>query len=153
MQVAPFRASAEVRTEVTGEAMSAFFEHLDRIVTEEAPAEEIGNAHRFLSDSFPLQIDTPGKIMRLIGELRLFDLPNDYWDTYRGRIGEVTGAQALQAARAHIQPERALVVIVGDASRIEADLQPYGQVTVVNAEGEVQRTLPHQAAAGNTASE
>jgi len=153
VQVAPFRASAEVRTEVTGEAMSAFFEHLDRIVTEEAPAEEIGNAHRFLSDSFPLQIDTPGKIMRLIGELRLFDLPNDYWDTYRGRIGEVTGAQALQAARAHIQPERALVVIVGDASRIEADLQPYGQVTVVNAEGEVQRTLPHQAAAGNTASE
>lgn len=147
VHVAPFRASAEVRTEVTGEAMSAFFEHLNRIVTEAAPAEEIVNAQRFLSDSFPLQIDTPGKIGNLISELRLFNLADDYWDTYRTRIGEVDAAQALTAARAHIDPEHALIVIVGDATSIQEGLRAYGPVQVLNTEGETLRTLEAQPAA------
>jgi len=144
-QVGPFRASAEVRTEVTGQAMSAFFEHLERIVSDAAPAEELRNAQRFLSDSFPLQIDTPGKIAGLVAELTTYELAEDYWDSYRSQIGEVSPEQALQAAAAHIDPVNALIVIVGDASRIETELQPYGPVQVVDSEGETLRTLPQQA--------
>ena len=78
----------------------------------------------------------------MVAELSTYDLPEDYWDGYRSEIGAVSADAALQAAAAHIDPVNALVVIVGDASRIESELQPYGPVTVVDAEGEILRTLP-----------
>ena len=81
-------------------------------------------------------------IAGLVAELSTYDLPEDYWDGYRSEIGAVSADAALQAAAAHIDPVNALVVIVGDASRIESELQPYGPVTVVDAEGETLRTLP-----------
>ncbi len=72
VKVAPFSAYASVRNEVTGQAMSGFFEHLDRIVAEPAPPDELGDAKRYLSDRFPLDIDTPGKIAYLVADLRVY---------------------------------------------------------------------------------
>lgn len=141
VEVAPFTAYASVRTEVTEVAVQAFFEHLDRIVTEAPPAEEIANARRYLSDSFPLEIDTPGKIAALVADLRVFGLSDDYWDSFRTRIGEVTAEEALAAARHHIRPEEALVVIVGKAADIAEPLRRFGPVTVLNDEGEVTATF------------
>lgn len=141
VQVAPFTASASVRTEVTTQAIGAFFEHLGRITSEAPSAEELANAERYLSDSFPLRIATTASIATRISELREFGLPDDYWDTYRSRIGQVTADQALAAARAHIHPDTALVLVVGEASRFEDELRAYGPVTVVDAEGAVLRRL------------
>ncbi|MDH5493053.1 MAG: insulinase family protein, partial [Myxococcales bacterium] len=94
VQVAPFISYASVETPNTGPALDAFFEHLDRIVAEEPSEEEIANARRFLSDSFPLQIDTPGKINSMIADLRIFGMADDYWDRFRTRILEVDGQAA-----------------------------------------------------------
>jgi zinc protease len=135
-QVGAFRAYASVRTDVTGEAVGAFFEHLDRIRTEATPADELLDAQRFLSDSFPLEIDTPGKIAGLVADLRVFGLADDYYDTFRTRIREVEAPQALAAAQAHIRPAEALVVIVGKAADIVDGLRQFGPVIVVDENGD-----------------
>lgn len=140
--IAPFLAYAQVRTEVTTEAVGAFFEHLERIVAEPPSPEELANAQRYLADSFPLDIDTPGKIARLVAELRLFGLDDDYWDRYRTAIGEVSAEEALAAARAHVHPERELVLIVGEAEQFAEDLRRWGDVRIVDAQGETRTTLP-----------
>ena len=139
---APFRARAAVgrdprqpETDRTALAMDAFMEHLDRIVTEPAPQQEIEDAERYLSDSFPLQIDTAGRIAVMVAELRLFGLPDDYYNTYRSEIRAVTPDQALAAARAHIHPESALVVVVGDAEVVAQPLRRWGPVRVIDPEG------------------
>lgn len=140
-EVGPFLAYAAVRTPVTGEAVGAFFEHLERIVAEPASAEEIANAQRYLSDSFPLDIDTPGKIARMVADLRIYGLADDYWDTYRTAIGEVSAEQALAAAQRHIHPDRVVVMVVGEASEIAEGLRRWGSVRVVDASGETRATL------------
>jgi len=89
-QVAPFVAYARVRNEVTEQAVSGFMEHLTRIAAEEAPAEEVHNAQRFLSDSFQLKIETASRVTFMVQELRSFGLPDDYWDGYRSAIRAVT---------------------------------------------------------------
>jgi predicted Zn-dependent peptidase len=137
VDVAPFVATAAVRNEVTAEAMSAFVEHLDRIVREPAPAQELADAQRFLADRFPLRIDTAGKIANLVAELRVYDLPDDYWDRFRGRIREVTAAQALTAAQAHIHPNESVIIVVGKAADVKPALETYGPVTVVDVDGNV----------------
>jgi predicted Zn-dependent peptidase len=134
--VSPFRARAAVPNQRTTLAMDAFMEHLQRIVHEEPPAAEVLDAERYLSDSFPLQIDTFGRVALMIAYLRLFNLPDDYWDTYRSQIRAVTAAQALAAAQAHIHPDQGIVVVVGDASVVAEPLARWGSVTMVSTNGE-----------------
>ena len=121
----PFRARAAVPNDRTVPAMDAFMEHLTRIVGEEVPTEELGHAEQFLSDSFPLYIDTPARLAWMVAELRTFGLPDDYWDGYRSQIRAVTSAEALRAAQAHIHPDTAIVVVVGDASVVAEPLRRY----------------------------
>lgn len=138
VQTGPFIAYASVRTDVTSEAIDAFFEHLETIVREQPSAEELANAKRYLSDSFPLRVDTPGKLADLVIELRTFGLPDDYWDRYRRAIRATSGSEALYAAREYIKPDKALVVIVGQAADFAQSLTKFGPVTVVSPEGEVK---------------
>jgi zinc protease len=140
--VAPFIAFAAVRNEVTADAMSAFMEHLDRIVAEPASAEEISNAQRFLSDSFPLEIETAGRVASMIEQLRVFGLPDDYWDSYRTSIRSVEPAQAHGAARSYIRPDTALIVAVGKAADIVEPLRRYGPVRVIGTDDREIATFP-----------
>jgi predicted Zn-dependent peptidase len=153
VQVAPFRASASVRTEVTPRAVQAFFHHLDRITSEAPPEPELADAKRYLSDSFPLQIDTPGKIASMIADLRVYGLPDDYWNTYRSRIGEVSQDQSLKAAQEHIRPEQSLVVVVGRAASVVEPLRKWGPVTVVDTQGKVLEKFEKSSAEGDSKSE
>jgi len=151
VKVAPFRASASVRNEVTGQAMDAFFEHLERIRTETVPEDELEDAHRYLSDRFPLQIDTPGKIASLVADLRIYGLEDDYWDGFRSAIRQVSAEQAQAAAREHIRPDQSLVVVVGRAADVAEGLRQWGPVTIVDTDGEVKHEL--EAAGAATAAE
>jgi predicted Zn-dependent peptidase len=141
-QIAPFIAFASVRNEVTEQAMAGFMEHLDQIVATAPPQEELVHAQRFLSDSFPLNIETAGRIASMVEELREFGLPDDYWDGYRTSIRAVTPEQAHQAAQQYIRPDRALIVAVGRASSIVEPLRRYGPVRVVDVNGNEVARFP-----------
>ena len=145
-----FIAGGSVRTEVTTEAIGAFMEHLQKIVAESPSAEEMQTAKRYLSDSFPLAIDTPGKIAARIADLRIYDLPEGYWDGYPTQVRAVTPAQAHAALRAHLHPERALIVIVGEAAAFAEDLRRWGAVTIVSTDGEVKQRLDAAGAGGGS---
>jgi zinc protease len=136
VQLGAFRASAAVANPKTGAAMQAFFEHLERIVTKPPGETELANAKRYLVDSFPLQIDTPGKIASFVADLRVYGLPEGYWDTYRSKLREVGADQALAAARAHVRPDQALVVVVGRAAEVLEPLRRLGPVTVLDTQGQ-----------------
>jgi hypothetical protein len=146
-----FRASAAVRTEVTEQALDGFFEHLGAIVAAPAPAEELAAAHRYLADSFPLAIETVDRIADLVADLRLYGLPDDYWDTFRSNIRKVTADDALSAARTFIHPEQAVVVVVGRAADVVPSLQKLGPVRVVDVNGEPLTDKPTAPAAAPAA--
>jgi zinc protease len=142
VDVGSFRASAAVRTEVTGLAMDGFFSHLDRIVKEAPPAEELASAHRFLADSFPLAIETADRIAELVSDLRVYGLPDDYWDSFRSNIRKVTADEALAAAQSFIHPEQAVIIVVGRAADVAPALAKYGTVKVVDVDGKPLTNAP-----------
>lgn len=141
-QPAPFAVATAVRTAVTTEALSGIFDHLRRMTTEPVPEDELTFASRYLSDSFPLQIDTPAKIVSMIVDQRFFGLPTDVWDTYRTQVREVTAEQALAVAQRAIRPDQSLVVLVGESSAFVDALPAFGPVRVVDPAGTVLRELP-----------
>jgi zinc protease len=142
VDIGPFVAYSSVRTEVTNEAIGAFFHHLELINREPPGATELTNARRYLSDSFPLQVDTPGKLADLVMELRTYGLPADYWTKYRNFIRGISASEAHYVARTYIRPAEALVVIVGQAADFAPSLSEFGPVTVVSPDGEVKAQFP-----------
>ncbi len=129
----PFSARAAVNTEVTVPALREFLVELDRIREVPVTDDELRAARNYLIGVFPLRFETPGPVAGSLAGLFVHGLPDDELDRYRSSIEAVTAGDVLRVARAHIRPEAAAVVLVGDHDQFGADLEAaaIGPVDVV----------------------
>lgn len=130
-----FSATAEVRTEVTDSAVVELLRQMHRMSTELVPEDEFERQKQTLVGRFPLQVETAAQIASQVANARLLGLPVDYVQTYRQRLAAVTREQVQTAARSGIRAEAALVVVVGDATKIARELNEIAPVTVVDQDG------------------
>ena len=121
-------AGAEVRTEVTGKALEAFFDEFEKIRSEKVSDEELRNARRYLMGVFPLQNETPAEVAGQILTQKLYQLPPDYWNQYPREVQKVTAETVLEMARCYILPDQMRIVVVGDAEKIQPELEQFGPV-------------------------
>jgi zinc protease len=126
-----FRASAEVRTPVTGDSLHEFFYELGRIRDEAVSADELKNAKSYLSGVFPIRIETQDGLIDQLVSIRMYDLPPDYLETYREQINAVTAEDIQRVAQTHVTPDQAAVVIVGDAAEINDQVKAYSDTIEV----------------------
>jgi len=119
----PFSARVAVNTEVTVPALVDLLAELNRIREAPVAPSELAAARDFLVGVFPLRFETPGPVVGALGGVVVHDLPDDELATYRARIDAVSADDVLAIAQAQIHPDRAAIVMVGDASRILADLE------------------------------
>lgn len=131
-----FRATAEVRTAVTGASLHEFFYELDRIRDQAVSEEEIINAKSYLSGVFPIRIETQDGLIDQLVNIKMLDLPPDYLSNYREQVNAVTTAQIQEMAQKYVTPNQAAVVIVGDAAEITEQIKPYSdRIEVYDTEG------------------
>ena len=123
-----FRATAEVRTPVTGASLHEFFKELERVRNEAVSEEEIGNAKSYLSGVFPLRIETQDGLVDQLVSIRMYDLPDDYLQTYRDQVDAVTAKDIQRVAQAYVRPDEAAIVLVGDAEAISDQVSSYSDV-------------------------
>jgi AcrR family transcriptional regulator len=55
--------------------------------------------------------------------LAIYDLPDDYWHTYRSHLEAVTPQDVLDAAHELVRPDEALILLTGDAGRVRDELE------------------------------
>ena len=131
-----FRATAEVRTAVTGASLHEFFYELDRIRKDAVSDEEITNAKSYLSGVFPIRIETQDGLIDQLVNIKMLDLPDDYLRTYRDQVNAVSTAEIQAVARKYVTPDDAAIVIVGDAAEITEQVKPYSdKIEVYDTEG------------------
>ena len=130
-----FQATAEVRTEVTDSALTEMLAQLRRIGAESVPAAELENARGAAVGSFPLTIETANQVAGAVANAKLLGLPDDYLRMYRTRLAGVTAQQLQDAARRIIRPDAALIVVVGDATKIYDGLKGIAPTRIVDVEG------------------
>jgi zinc protease len=122
-----FRATAEVRTPVTGDSLREFFYELNRIRNEPVSDKEIADAKSYLTGVFPLRLETQEGLVDQLLQIKMFGLPQDYLETYRGQIQEVTTEQVQEVARKYVRPDEAAIIIVGDGAQLLEQVRPYAQ--------------------------
>ena len=53
----------------------------------------------------------------------MYDLPDDWWQTYRGHLESVGADDVLAVARELVRPDEALILLTGDAAVLRDDLE------------------------------
>jgi zinc protease len=120
-----FRATAEVRTAVTGDSLKEFFYELDRIRSEPVSAKEVSDAKSYLTGVYPIRLETQEGLIDQLVQIKMFDLPDNHLELYRDQIQAVTVDQIQEVARKYVKPDEAAIVIVGDGSQLEEQVKPY----------------------------
>jgi zinc protease len=127
----PFAARAAVNTEVTVPAILDTVAELERIRSEPVGTSELAAARDFLIGVFPLRFETAGAIVGALAGLAVHDLPDDELARYRSGIEAVSIEDVQAAAEAHVRPDAAAIVLVGDVDAFGAELEQAGLGRIV----------------------
>jgi zinc protease len=120
-----FRATAEVRTAVTGDSLKEFFYELNRIRDTRVSEKELGDAKAYLTGVFPIRLETQEGLTDQLVQIKMLRLPNDYLERYRDRVQAVTAEEIQRVATKYIRPDVAAVIVVGDGASVPEQMQPY----------------------------
>lgn len=132
-----FMMNGEFRNEVADSSLMIMLDLAERLRAGDIPAEDLENAKLYLTGSFPLSIETPQQVASQVASNRLLGRPDSYLEQYRGRVDQVTTADIARVTGELIYPDRALIVVVGDATQVLDKVGPFADdIEVVDPEGE-----------------
>jgi zinc protease len=133
----PFLVSSAVRSDVTAAATREVLLEIERMRAASVREDELTLATSYLDGIFPIKYETTDAIARALAALVVYELPADYFDTYRANIRQVTIMDVLHAADRHLHPDELQLVVVGDPSAVREPLEQldFGPLTVYDAEG------------------
>lgn len=130
-----FQMQGDVRNEVADSALDLFITLAKQLQEKPVPAEDLELAKSWIAGNFPLTIETPTQIAGQIAQSRLLGQPVDHVQTWRQKIAAVTAADVQRVAKAHMNPDQAVVIVSGDASILKPMLEHVANVTVVDEDG------------------
>ncbi len=121
--VTRFRAGASVRNAVTDSAVVQTLKEIKRIKTEPITAQSLANAKAKYVGDFVLALENPQTIARYALNIKINDLPKDYYVTYLQKINAVTAEDVNRVANTYFKPENARIVVVGKGSEVLENLE------------------------------
>ena len=133
----PFAVRCAVESEATAPAIADIMGELARIRDVAVDPEELDAARDYLVGVFPLRFETSAQVAGALAGMVIHGLPDDELDRYRPTVAAVSAESVLQAARDHLDPDAASIVVVGDLARFEAQLRDaaYAEVEIIRDEG------------------
>jgi predicted Zn-dependent peptidase len=133
--VGTFRTWAAVKGEATDSALVELMKELEDIVTNPPSEEELNNAKSYLIGNFPNTIETPGQIAGQVIEVKQLGLGKKHLETYRDRLADVSAEDVNRVMNAHLHPDKAAIVLVGDALALLDKVEQFGEVAMFDLEG------------------
>jgi zinc protease len=110
---ASYLVSLQTKTDGLVEAMRVTREEMARLGREPVAPRELALAKAYLIGSFPLRLDTSGKLARFLAAVEESGLGLDYPERYKERIARVTAADVQRVAARYLDPATFSEVQVG----------------------------------------
>lgn len=129
-----FSVNAAVRNEVVAASLTEIFYEIDRMRSLPVAEDELSDARTYMSGVFSLGLATQEGLASQLSNVYLYELPEDYLETYRNRVRALTAADVLTAARKYFDSVNAQIIVVGDRGQIADQAGLFGEVTEYSAE-------------------
>jgi zinc protease len=130
-------ASSSIRTSATDSALAELVREFRTIATEIVPDAELQGSVNNLVASFPASVQSVQDLAQRMQTILIYDMPVDYYETYRERLAAVTSTDVAEVASRRLNPDALTIIVVGDLATIEAPIRArnFGTVEVWDREG------------------
>jgi zinc protease len=112
-QSGPFEIRLQTKKAQADEALGVVRTVLQRFIAEGPSAAELRAAKQNLVGSFPLRLDSNGKILDNVALIGFYGLPLDYLDRYAENVEKVSANDVRAAFARHVAIDRLVTVVVG----------------------------------------
>jgi len=127
----PFYVVTFTRVPEVRRVLDLILVDLEKMREEPPTAQELRDAKALLVGHFGLGLETSTAVVSSEVDLAVYGLPEDSLDTYRGRVRAVETADTARMARELLHPERAVIVLVGPADALLAQVEDLGPVEII----------------------
>jgi zinc protease len=134
----PFIALAPVQTDKTKESLAEVNKEFRGILgARPLTADELSRIQANETLRLPGSRETQDEVGQSILDLVQFGLPDDYYETYAGKVRALKIADLEDAAKTVVHPDNLIWVIVGDRAKIEAGVKELnlGEIRFLSPDG------------------
>jgi predicted Zn-dependent peptidase len=117
--------NADVTTEHTGDSVKEILYEIDRLQKEPATEAEIQGIKNYLVGIYVLQNSSRAGVIGQLEQINYNELDKNYLDTYVQKLTAVTAKDVQDMAKKYLNVDRMTMVVVGDKSKIDAQLKLY----------------------------
>lgn len=131
-QVSTIRGQSDIVAAKTDSAIVEWLGEIRGIRGERAITDtELSFARNNRTAGLPLRFETVTQVAFAIADLLQNGIPTNFYDTYAQRIGELDATDLSAVATKYLDPQRSVIVVVGDRKVVEPGLRALGMPLVI----------------------
>ncbi len=136
-EAGPFSAGGGFKSSVTDSCVYEILAEIKKMRDTDVTVDELEFAKNSLVRGFPRTFETLGQIAGYLGSLVLYNLPDDYYNSYIKNIEKVTIKDVRAVSEKYLLPDKMAIVIVGDVELNKSALEKLnlGKVNILDANG------------------
>lgn len=127
-----FKISTFSKTVSTADAVKATLNEIQLLKTVPPTDAELAPSKSYIAGSFVINHETPQQVAQDLWLIKSQNLSDDYLDRLLSSVQKTRTEDCQALVEKTIQPDKMLIVVVGDANGIKEQLEEIAPVTVVN---------------------
>ncbi len=130
-----FNINTFTKPESTAKTVAAILDETARLHTVAPTQEEIDDTCSYIAGSFPAGRETPQQVANDLWLIEQEGLPEDYFQQLLSKVTKVTADDCKKMVGNCVDCSKLTIVVVGNAAKIQKDLEAIAPVTVIPAAG------------------
>ena len=127
-----FFVLCNTRSDATVQATKEVLAQIKRITEGPVTPQELAVAKESLRNSFVFNFDTTGEIVRRLMVYEYYGYPRDFLEKFRANVEKVTAADIQRVARAHLHPDKLVILAVGRQQDFDQPLATLGETKTID---------------------
>ena len=127
-----FLVASQMKAEKCVEALILIKDIIKELQTNLVTDEEFDQAKNSIINSFVFRFEQKDRYLASYVNLKLNGYPNDYYDKYLENIKKVTKEDIREAAKKYMNPDKMIMVIVGNQEKFDKPLNSIGKVIEID---------------------
>ena len=119
------------RTSETMKSVRLVLDQMKRMRDQPISGAELHTAQSYLAGHLALEVESSEGIATQMLNLMVYDLPLDYWNHFPEDLRNLQADEVLNATQRYLDPDRDVIVLVGNAATFSRELKKLGNVRVV----------------------